>query len=83
MAKMKVETLVEVQAIFEECTGVEWSEVKTGDDLRLDVGMDDLEFEELSVEIEDRLGFELEDAWYSEVKTMGELVEYLEQHLAA
>jgi acyl carrier protein len=83
MAKLKAEILVEVQAIFEECTGVEWGEVKPADDLREDVGMDELEFEELSVEIDDRLGVELEEGWYSEVKTMGQLMEYLEKNLAA
>jgi acyl carrier protein len=45
--------------------------------------MDELEFEELSVEIDDRLGVELEEGWYSEVKTMGQLMEYLEKNLAA
>ena len=80
--KLKSDVLAEVQAIFEECTGVTWSDVKPGDDLREDVGMDDMDLENLSVEIDDRFGVELPEEWYSSVRTMGELVEYLEQHLA-
>jgi len=83
MAKLKAEILVEVQSIFEECTGVEWGEVKPADDLREDVGMDELEFEEFSIEVEDRLGVELAEGWYGEVRTMKDLVEYLQDHIAA
>lgn len=66
-----------VQSIICEATGYEWDDLKMSDDLLSDLGMDSLEFAELELDAEKRLGCDVEPNAFTEVKTVGQLREKL------
>jgi acyl carrier protein len=72
-----------VQQILVEQLGVDEREVKPDASLGLDLGADSLDRVEIVMACEEEFGIEIPDADAEPVKTVGDLVRYLEGRLTA
>ena len=66
-------------AVVEQTMGFRWEEVKAGDDLRLDLGVGEIEFWNLGFELEEQFGMEFEAGWFERVYTVGDVIELVKQ----
>ena len=65
--------------VVENVTGYKLEELKRGDDLRLDLGFDEMEFAKIAIELEDEFGVEIEEGWSTRMVTVGDLLEAVEE----
>ena len=60
--------------VVENVTGYKLEELKRGDDLRLDLGFDEMEFAKIAIELEDEFGVEIEEGWSVRMVTVEDLL---------
>jgi acyl carrier protein len=65
--------------LMDSLLGLELDEMKPGDDLRIDIGLDDLDFVELACGLEEKLGIEVAEDWESGVNTVEQLIAVVEK----
>lgn len=65
--------------VVENVTGYKLEELKRGDDLRLDLGFDEMEFAKIAIELEDEFGVEIEEEWSTRMVTVEDLLEAVEE----
>lgn len=65
--------------VFESATGICLKDCKPSDDLYLDLGMDDEDFDVVTVELEAAFDVDLPLDWYDSLKTVGELLAKLDE----
>ena len=71
-----------IKAIIVDTLAVEEDKVTPEANFRDDLGADSLDLVELIMAFEDEFGGEISDEEAQEITTVGEAVDYLEQHLA-
>lgn len=67
-----------IKDLIADATGYEWDEIKPGDDLVSDLGMDSLDLAKLEIEAEDVLHIDIELHAFKDVRTVEQLVSRLE-----
>lgn len=64
-----------VLEVFEKISGYKMEDLKLDDDLREDLGMDELEFAQIAIELEDQFGVEIGEGWSVRLVTVADLLE--------
>jgi len=64
-----------VLEVFEKISGYKMEDLKLDDDLREDLGMDELEFAQIAIELEDQFGVEFGEGWSVRLVTVADLLE--------
>ncbi|WP_320068867.1 acyl carrier protein [Micromonospora sp. RTGN7] len=73
----------ELAGIFEEVAGVPDNDVQLDKSLREDLDVDSLSMVEIMVVVEEKFGVSLPDELAAELRTVGDLVSYIQQHAPA
>ncbi|MBQ5565252.1 MAG: acyl carrier protein [Clostridia bacterium] len=69
-----------IRAILAEQFGVEEDSIKIDTNLTEDLGADSLDFADVVMAIEDEFDVEIPDEDIESIKTVGDIVEYIEAH---
>lgn len=75
------DTFEEVRAIIVDLLGVDQEKVTPQASFREDLEADSLDLVELIMAFEDKFGGEISDEDAQNISTVGEAVEYIEQHM--
>ena len=76
------DTFTNIQAIIVELLGVEESKVTPEARFKEDLEADSLDLVELIMAFEDKFGGEISDEDAQKITTVGQAVEYVEQHMS-
>lgn len=79
MARTEAEIIKGLADIVEEVTGIEPSEVTPEKSFVDDLDIDSLSMVEIAVQCEDRYGVEIPDEEISKLRTVGDVVEYIQK----
>jgi acyl carrier protein len=77
------DTFEQVKKIIIDLLGVEPEKVTPDADFRQDLGADSLDLVELIMEFEERFGGTISDEDAQRIKTVGQVVDYIEQRMTA
>lgn len=77
------DTFEEVKKIIVDLLGVEPEKVTREARFREDLGADSLDLVEMIMEFEERFGQTVSDEDAQQLRTVGQVVDYVEQHMAA
>jgi acyl carrier protein len=77
------DTFEQVKKIIVDLLGVEPDKVTRDADFRQDLGADSLDLVELIMEFEERFGGTISDDDAQQIKTVGQVVDFIEQRMAA
>ena len=75
------DTFEEVKATLVELLGVEESKITLDAKFREDLEADSLDLVELIMAFEEKFGSEISDEDAQKITTVGELIDYIEEHL--
>lgn len=79
MARTEAEIITGLAEIVEEVTGIEPSEVTPEKSFVDDLDIDSLSMVEIAVQCEDRYGVEIPDEDLAKLRTVGDVVEYIQK----
>ncbi|MDV8001931.1 meromycolate extension acyl carrier protein AcpM [Rhodococcus sp. IEGM 1408] len=79
MARTESEIITGLAEIVEEVTGIEPSEVTPEKSFVDDLDIDSLSMVEIAVQCEDRYGVEIPDEDLAGLRTVGDVVEYIQK----
>ena len=77
------DTFEQVKKVIVDLLGVEADKVTRDASFREDLGADSLDLVELIMEFEEQFGETISDEEAQQLTTVGQVVDYVEQHMAA
>lgn len=73
--------LEKIKSILSSQFGIDEDQISENTDVVNDLGADSLDVVELMMSIEDEFGLMIEDEEIAEMKTVGDVVNYIENHI--